>query len=74
MFDQLADSAESTLSIAGYENIPIDVHVPVLDIPFLPPKTVTRSLSKAVIQGTFDTRRRDYPHVFADLISSLHGG
>ncbi|KAJ3558614.1 hypothetical protein NM688_g815 [Phlebia brevispora] len=72
LFDQHAESANHTLYSAGYENIPIDVHVPVLHLPNLPVKNRSRILSKAVIQGTFDVSRRDYPHIFDDLVSALH--
>lgn len=73
VFNQHADSANRTLYTAGYEHIPIDVHVPILDLPGLPVKDQNRILSKVVIQGTFDVGRRDYPNFFADLVRSLHG-
>ncbi|KAI8984936.1 hypothetical protein BD414DRAFT_489771 [Trametes punicea] len=66
-----AESPEPLLYTAGYDYIPVDVHVPVLDIPNLPVKPYPRHLEKAVIQGTLDSNRRDYPRVFKDLISSL---
>ncbi|KAI0829271.1 hypothetical protein BC628DRAFT_1315386 [Trametes gibbosa] len=67
-----ADEAEPLLYTAGYDYIPIDVHVPVLDVPNLPVKSLPRHLSKAVIQGTFSVGRRNYPAIFRDLIASLH--
>lgn len=68
-----AEDTEPLLYTAGYDHIPIDVHVPVLDIPNLPTKSLPRYLSKAVIQGTFSVGRRNYAVVFRDLIASLHG-
>ncbi|OBZ66784.1 GDP-mannose 4,6 dehydratase [Grifola frondosa] len=50
-FDNRADSVDPEIYSAAYEHIPIDVHVPVLDIKNLPEKASNRSLSKAVIQG-----------------------
>ena len=58
---------------AAYEHIPIDVHIPVLDVPNLPEKDPHRTLAKAVIQGSFDTSRRDYYRFFDEMIQSLHG-
>ncbi|KAH9853389.1 hypothetical protein C2E23DRAFT_822865 [Lenzites betulinus] len=71
-FATKAEEAEPLLYTAGYDYIPIDVHVPVLDIPNLPAKPLPRYLSKAVIQGTFSVGRRNYPGIFRDLIASLH--
>ena len=73
VFNQHADSTDPALYTAGYESIPIHVHVPALDLPSLPSKDPSRSLSKAIIQGTFNVGRRDYVRFFADLIKSLHG-
>ncbi|OJT10588.1 hypothetical protein TRAPUB_12887 [Trametes pubescens] len=67
-----AEDTEPLLYTAGYDHIPIDVHVPVLDISNLPTKSLPRYLSKAVIQGTFSVGRRNYPVIFRDLIASLH--
>ncbi|KAI0637638.1 hypothetical protein C8Q77DRAFT_1048120 [Trametes polyzona] len=67
-----AEDADPLLYTAGYDYIPIDVHVPVLDIPDLPTKPLPRYLSRAVIQGTFSVGRRNYPVIFRDLIASLH--
>jgi hypothetical protein len=72
-FIELADSPDAAIRSAGYENIPIDVHPPVLPLPNLPERPHNRSLSKAVIQGSFDTVRRDYNNIFSDLIASLRG-
>jgi len=58
---------------AGYEGIPIDVHPPVLPLPNSPERPQNRTLSKAVIQGSFYTDRRDYNNIFSDLINSLRG-
>lgn len=71
-FDALADSTEPLLYTAAYEHIPIDVHIPVLDVPNLPEKDPRRTLAKAVIQGSFDTSRRDYYRFFDEMIQSLH--
>ncbi|KAL6297970.1 hypothetical protein BKA93DRAFT_745058 [Sparassis latifolia] len=72
VFDGHADSPDPHLYTAGYEYIPADVHMPVLDIPDLPTRPLNRTLSKAVVQGTFSTERRDYEHIFGELIASLH--
>ena len=32
-----------------------------------------RILSRAVIQGDFESDERDYPNIFADLIAALQG-
>ncbi|KAI0366212.1 hypothetical protein BV20DRAFT_952667 [Pilatotrama ljubarskyi] len=71
-FAMQAESPEPVLYTAGYDHIPIDVHVPVLDIPELPVKSLPRYLAKAVIQGTFSIDRRNYPGIFRDLIASLN--
>jgi len=70
-FNELADSADLVVRSAGYEGIPIDVHPPVLPLPNLPEHPHNRSLSKAVIQGSFDPARRDYTNIFSDLVTSL---
>ncbi len=72
-FNELADSKESQIREAGYEYIPIDVHVPILDVPRLPQTLADKVLSKAVIQGSFNMDRRDYAHLFDDLKVSLAG-
>lgn len=71
-FNALADSNDPEIQTAGYEYIPIGVHVPILDVPGLPDRS-ERILSKAVIQGSFDMARRNYKRIFSDLISSLLG-
>lgn len=73
MFDAYAESPEQQLFTAGYEHVRVDTHLPVLDIPNLPTKQPDRVLSKAAIQGSFSTSRRDYHRFFADMIQSLHG-
>lgn len=72
MFDAYAESPEQQLFTAGYEHVRVDTHLPVLDIPNLPTKQPDRVLSKAAIQGSFSTSRRDYHRFFADMIQSLH--
>lgn len=71
--DEHAESSDPAMYSAGYEYIPIDTHVPILDLPDLPNKPLDRTLSKAVIQGSFESNRRDYTGFFNDLIQSLHG-
>ncbi|KAJ6623988.1 hypothetical protein B0H10DRAFT_1785286 [Mycena sp. CBHHK59/15] len=66
-----ADSTDASIRSAGYEYIPIDVHVPVLDIPLAKDPQPSLILSDAVIQGSFSADRRDYMHIFAELIESL---
>ncbi|KAJ7312333.1 hypothetical protein DFH08DRAFT_897285 [Mycena albidolilacea] len=66
-----ADSLDVSVRSAGYEHIPIDVHVPVLDIPAAVDKSPLRILSNVVIQGNFAHERRDYRNLFNDLLRSL---
>ncbi|KAG6919187.1 hypothetical protein DXG01_008485 [Tephrocybe rancida] len=66
-FNTLADSTDPVVRSAGYENIPIDVHVPILPLPNLPERPTSRPLSKAVIQGSFSMDRRDYNNIFEEL-------
>lgn len=66
-----ADSSDASIRSAGYEYIPIDVHIPVLDVPMVVDHRSSRILSDAVIQGTFYSDRRDYLQIFADLKESL---
>ncbi|EMD34839.1 hypothetical protein CERSUDRAFT_117047 [Gelatoporia subvermispora B] len=70
--DQHAESSDPAVYSAGYQHIQVDTHPPVLDIPDLPDKPLNRTLSKAVIQGTFQSLRRDYTGFFSDMITSLH--
>jgi len=72
-FNDLSGSIDPKIRTAGYEHVPIDVHIPVLDIPRLPDKSDRQILSNAVIQGSFDVSRRDYPAIFQELNQSLHG-
>ncbi|KAG7451292.1 uncharacterized protein BT62DRAFT_1000533 [Guyanagaster necrorhizus] len=53
----------------GTNNLPINVHVPVLDLGDAPDRGF-RTLSNVVIQGSFSKNRRDYGCVF-DLLESL---
>ena len=73
MFEDRSRSPDPALNSAGLEYIPIDFHVPILDISGLPSLSMNRPLSNAVIQGSFEIARRDYPRIFAELIKSLHG-
>ncbi|KAI0766182.1 hypothetical protein BD413DRAFT_481527 [Trametes elegans] len=70
-FSVQAEDPEPLLYTAGFDHIPIDVHVPVLDLPSIPVKVLPRHLTTAVIQGSFSVDRRNYPRIFRDLISSL---
>ena len=72
-FAEASDSHELDLYSADFEHVPVDVHVPIVDVPDLPKKPASRHLSKAVIQGKFELERRDYARVFQELIDSLHG-
>ncbi|KAH9479939.1 hypothetical protein JR316_0008536 [Psilocybe cubensis] len=72
-FEDLARSTDVAIKSAGYEYIPVDAHIPILDLQGLPERTSTnRPFSNAVIQGSFSTDRRDYTRIFADLNHSLH--
>ncbi|KAJ7678990.1 hypothetical protein DFH06DRAFT_975066 [Mycena polygramma] len=68
-----ADSPDASIRSAGYEYIPVDVHVPVLDIPVAADHKPSRVLSDAVIQGSFSLDRRDYIEIFAELKESFVG-
>lgn len=74
-FLTLADSIDPAINSAGYENIPVDVHVPILNLTYgniLPHPIASNSkLSSAVIQGSFNADRRDYSRIFQDLSTSL---
>ncbi|KAG6819487.1 hypothetical protein H0H93_011344 [Arthromyces matolae] len=71
-FNVLADSTDPAIRSAGYENIPVDVHVPILPLRGLPEHPTREPLSKAVIQGSFNMDRRDYTQIFRELVESLH--
>ncbi|KAJ6546927.1 hypothetical protein B0H19DRAFT_954108 [Mycena capillaripes] len=66
-----ADILDAEIRSAGYEHIPVDVHIPVLDLPKMINPKQSRILSNAVIQGTFALDRRDYLEFFAELKESL---
>ncbi|KAJ6478976.1 hypothetical protein C8R45DRAFT_1006390 [Mycena sanguinolenta] len=71
-FLERADSPDFAARAANYEFIPVDVYVPVLNMPLLQirnEENPRRILSNAVIQGNFD--RRDNTRIFADLVESL---
>ncbi|KAL5482626.1 hypothetical protein ACEPAI_9220 [Sanghuangporus weigelae] len=70
-FQELADSTDPDIYTALYEYIHIDVHAPVLDLPEYGQRRRPTVLSRAVIQGNFQIDRRDYPHIFADLLDAL---
>ena len=71
-FKNLSDSLDLKQHTAGYEVIPVDVHVPILNLPDLPDKSGRKILSTAGIQGSFGDRRV-YDVIFQDLNRSLHG-
>ncbi|KAH9479942.1 hypothetical protein JR316_0008539 [Psilocybe cubensis] len=72
-FEDLARSTDVAIKSAGYEYIPVDAHIPILDLQGLPERTsINRPFSNAVIQGSFSADRRDYTRIFADLNHSLH--
>jgi hypothetical protein len=52
-----ADSPDASIRTAGYEYIPVDVHIPVLDIPMAVNERRSHILSDAVIQGRPSTDR-----------------
>ncbi|KAK7055565.1 putative eukaryotic translation initiation factor 5 [Favolaschia claudopus] len=69
-----ADSRDTTMRSAGYEYIPVDVHIPVLNVvldTLRASESPRKMLSNAVIQGNFAHERRDYRNFFADLMKSL---
>ncbi|KAF7316684.1 hypothetical protein HMN09_00401300 [Mycena chlorophos] len=66
-----ADSADPAIRSAGLENVPVDVHVPVLDLAVEANRDRARVLANAVIQGSFFSDRRDYHKIFAELNESL---
>ncbi|KAH9942981.1 uncharacterized protein BXZ73DRAFT_87432 [Epithele typhae] len=72
-YARLADSSDPHEYTAGFEDIPIDVHVPLHDAARLnlPRRPFPRTLSRAVIQGTIDPSRRQYDRIFADLVDSI---
>ena len=70
-FREMADSADPDLYAALFEYIDIDVHAPVLDLPEYGQRSRPGVLSRTVIQGNFQVDRRDYPHIFADLLNAL---
>ncbi|KAH6914690.1 hypothetical protein BKA70DRAFT_1368586 [Coprinopsis sp. MPI-PUGE-AT-0042] len=69
-FLQLSRDPSPILRSAGYEYIPIDAHIPLLDIPDIP-SLPERALSNVAIQGSFERVRRDYTNVFAELVQSV---
>jgi hypothetical protein len=73
LFQVQAASPDLIINTAGYEDIPIDVHVPILDIQNLPDHPPNRTLSNVVVQGSFEGRRRDHDGIFHDLIETLDG-
>jgi hypothetical protein len=72
-FQSVARNSDIRLSSAGYEHIPVDFHIPILDIQSPPALSPNRVLSNVVIQGSFEMYRRDYARIFSQLNASLHG-
>ncbi|KAJ7761986.1 hypothetical protein DFH07DRAFT_739565 [Mycena maculata] len=66
-----SDSSDASIRLAGYEYIPVDVHVPILDLPFPADQRTSNILSDAVIQGSFTTARRDYVGSFQEMFAEL---
>jgi len=73
MFMDRARESDPVIRSAGMEHIPVDAHIPILDIRNLPALSPSRRLSNAVVQGSFSSTRRDYPRIFSELNQSLHG-
>jgi len=71
-FKDLGGSLDPKLHSAGLGLVPINTHVPILDLPHLPDKSGRQVLTNAVIQGSFAEDRRAYPYTFENLIRSLH--
>jgi hypothetical protein len=71
-FQEHAASSDPVMYSAGYEDIPIDVHVHIIDVQDLSEYSPNRTLSNIVLQGFLDINRRDYAGIFQDLIDSLH--
>jgi len=72
-FQSIARNSDIRLSSAGYEHIPVDFHIPILDIQSPTALSLNRVLSKVVIQGSFEMYRRDYARIFSQLNASLYG-
>jgi hypothetical protein len=72
-FEDHATDPDPVFYSAGYEYIPADFHSPIFNFTNLPEMPPTRTLTHAVIQGSYDTDRRDYNHIFEQLLQSLHG-
>ena len=72
-FQSLARNSDLRLSSAGYEHIPVDFHIPILDIQSPTVLSPNRVLSNVVIQGSFQMGRRDYARIFSQLNASLYG-
>ena len=72
-FKDVSASINPILRSAGYELVPVDTFVPILNLSGLPDKSGRQILSSAVIQGSFDPNRRSYFDIFEDLIRNLHG-
>jgi hypothetical protein len=73
MYQRLASDPDPNIYTVGYEHIPVDVHVHILDILNLPDLTPNRTLSNAVIQGFMDIHRRDYVKIIQRLLEFIHG-
>lgn len=67
----MADNPDPELLNAMYEYVPIDVHVPVLDLPDYGVRSTADKITRVVVQGNFDPTRRDYTHIFKDLLDAL---
>ena len=72
MFQKNASKHSPLIASAGFEYIPVDVHIPILNISIERQQSPSL-LSNAVIQGSFSVDRRDYLTIFEDLVNGLHG-
>ena len=73
MYKRLASDPDPNIYTVGYEHIPVDVHVHILNISNLPELTPNRTLSNAVIQGFLDSHRRDYVRIIQRLLEFIQG-
>ena len=72
-FESAARNSDIRLNSAGYEHIPVDFHIPILDIQSPTALAPNRVLSNVVIQGSFEMGRRDYERIFSQLNAALYG-
>ncbi|KZP07911.1 hypothetical protein FIBSPDRAFT_272137 [Athelia psychrophila] len=68
---EFADSSDPEFHSAGFQQVLVDTHVPILNISTSSTRSSGR-LSNVAIQGSFSTDSRDFIRIFARLIQSLH--